>query len=409
VWHRAVTVAVVPDVEEQVREYAHKAVALAADPCGTIVSDVLEQLDGEAPPAGLAELAWRVVGAELADHLAAQAAWPETTDADRLTAAFRRLSAAGIVAREDFACCQSCGLAELGGEVVDGETPRGYAFYHHQDATDAATDGGLYIAFGRFEQPPTAEIGREVADALADQGLAVSWDGDPTTRIQLTLTWRRRRHGRLAALPTDTGSHTVEVVSVADWNNRYAPWPGVLPAAALAGLYLPWLPAKVRLEVIGAAGPVTIRRDGAALVGGYAGGSERTVGRFDGLALLGDPAARPPEAPAGQPGVLEVTREQPGDSEYQSVPLDRAECVDLLRRMPPRTGSWLGCVSASDRVVQMMWQQGRLWLESPDPSRRTTTGCHVELPDAERMITILADEDRVAVTDLPGTSTQPWD
>jgi hypothetical protein len=103
-----------------------------------------------------------------------------------------------------------------------------------------------------------------------------------------------------------------------------------------------------------------------------------------------------------------VTRQQPGESEYREVPLDLAECLDLLRRMPPRTDSWFTFQGASGGVVQMRWDHGQLWLETPDPDRGTSIGRNVDVPTAERMITLLATEDRVAVTDLPDTEVTSW-
>src|SRR5262249_2311741 len=156
---------VVEDLEVRLREYARVAVALGREPWAVIVAGA-GGLFEEGLPYEQEAVAKRIVTAALADHLDAQRGWPETTGPDRVTAAFRELSAAGIVAREDFTCCQSCGLAEIGAEVPDDEKPRGYAFYHHQDAQGAAEGGGLFIAYGLFGQPPTAEIGREVADSL---------------------------------------------------------------------------------------------------------------------------------------------------------------------------------------------------------------------------------------------------
>lgn len=399
---------VAEDIEEQVRKYARVAVALGRAPWSVIVEDADDLFEEGLTDEGEA-VARRVITAELAGHVAVQRDWPETTDPDRLTAAFADLSAAGIVAREDFTCCQNCGLSEIGAEVPDDEKPRGYAFYHHQDAEAAAGGGDLFIAYGLFGRPPTAEIGREVADALTRQGLEVTWDGDTGTRIRVTLRWQARRSGRLAALPLPTDAGQVRVSSLDGWSGPFAPDEDELSAAELAGLHLPWMPAGVRLEVEGATGPVTIHRDGATLVGEYPDGPPVTVGRCDGVDLFRAPADRGPgQPPAPTAGVLAVTRQQPGESEYQEVPLDLAECLDLLRRMPPRTDSWFTFQGASGGVVQMRWDHGQLWLETPDPDRGTSTGRNVDVPTAERMITILATEDRVAVTDLPGTEVTSW-
>src|SRR5688500_10767798 len=50
---------------------------------------------------------------------AAEATWPERTDCDRLDAAFAELEGIGIVCRQDFTCCSTCGGAEIGAECAD--------------------------------------------------------------------------------------------------------------------------------------------------------------------------------------------------------------------------------------------------------------------------------------------------
>jgi hypothetical protein len=124
-----------------------------------------------------------------------QASWPPVTDSDRLDAAFEDLGRRGILARQDFTCCQSCGHAEIWDEAEDPSAWRGYAFYHRQD-TEAAVEGrGLYLGFGSAgaRAAETASIGAEVVAALHAQGLAVDWDGDVRKRIGVgPFTWRRR-------------------------------------------------------------------------------------------------------------------------------------------------------------------------------------------------------------------------
>src|SRR5262249_12302420 len=43
-------------------------------------------------------------------HQAEQAGWGPTTDCDRLDQAFATLNRQGIVARQDFSCCNNCGF-----------------------------------------------------------------------------------------------------------------------------------------------------------------------------------------------------------------------------------------------------------------------------------------------------------
>ncbi|WP_069467646.1 DUF6891 domain-containing protein, partial [Actinacidiphila rubida] len=79
----------------------------------------------------------------LADRLwlarvAEQATWQGETDPERLTRAFSALSVSGITARENFACCRSCGQSEIGGESEPGA--RGFVYFHTQ-CTDSAAAG----------------------------------------------------------------------------------------------------------------------------------------------------------------------------------------------------------------------------------------------------------------------------
>ncbi|TDC57560.1 hypothetical protein E1281_04405 [Actinomadura sp. KC345] len=139
---------------------------------------------------------------EFARHLA----WQESlggrpADGDRLSDAFDELNARSIVARENFACCQRCGLLEIRDEPHDGgaEQARGYVFYHQQDTVRRP----LYLA---FDTPDGSEetrvaLGDEVVGVLRDHGLVPEWDRDPRRRIALDADPRRIRHGDLAAYP----------------------------------------------------------------------------------------------------------------------------------------------------------------------------------------------------------------
>jgi len=99
----------------------------------------------------------------------------DTTDfRARLNSAFRDLRKSGFVARQNFTCCQSCGLAAL---------PKGtenYAFYHRQDAAclrDARKPDqvGVHLAWGGD--------GEQVAAAMRRAGLTVDWNGSESRRI----------------------------------------------------------------------------------------------------------------------------------------------------------------------------------------------------------------------------------
>src|SRR5438067_13469087 len=59
----------------------------------------------------------RITSELLAVHQAEQAGWEGSTDCDRLDTAFAALNRRGIVARQDFNCCNTCGVAEIWDEV----------------------------------------------------------------------------------------------------------------------------------------------------------------------------------------------------------------------------------------------------------------------------------------------------
>ncbi|GGO01570.1 DUF6891 domain-containing protein [Micromonospora parathelypteridis] len=402
-----------PGLNEQIQEYVRRHVALAELPAAAIVAETIEYLHGETDPADVEARAWPVVTEELSAHLAAQARWPEVTDSDRLTAAFRTLSAAGLVAREDFACCQNCGVAEIGDEVPRGRTARGYAFYHRQDAERGVDGSGVYLTYGLFGQPATVDVGEEIAAALRAEGLTVHWDGHTGTRIRVALTWQRRRAGRLAALPATVDDDVdIEVELLNEWTGSDAPTEGLTSAARLAGLDLPWLPAGVRIQVAHEGTTVVVRREGDTLVGAYPeqGGRELTVGRHDGMDLIrrltggSVPAATQP-AP---PNFLEATYQYRG-SVQKGVPLDAAETRLLLHAMRPLSFDFLTAFGRSGGCVQVAWEPDGLWLEELDSARSTSTGRIATIGEAERMLTVLATEDRVPIDELGGDLvTKRW-
>jgi hypothetical protein len=191
------------DDQDGLRENIRVALAVGDEDFDAIVEDCVDYLHGVADADQVRAKATEIAKEEFATYLAAQETWPDLLDADRLIRAFRDLEMAGIVARENFTCCQSCGIAEIGGEVPEGGTARGYVFCHFQDVQSAVAGHGLYLAYGTFgeEADGTARVGEEVVATLRRQGLPTDWDGSAGRRIHVPLTWRRRRFGRLAAWP----------------------------------------------------------------------------------------------------------------------------------------------------------------------------------------------------------------
>jgi hypothetical protein len=120
----------------------------------------------------------------------------------KLSDAFEHLWDLGVIAEENFTCCQNCGIDqayEYAREInVDTDTPMlGYCFYHWQDREDRDARGHFHLSFGAFSNgTETAEkllaavvkVGELVCAVLRDRGVEVEWDGDPRTRIKVIAT-----------------------------------------------------------------------------------------------------------------------------------------------------------------------------------------------------------------------------
>jgi hypothetical protein len=194
------------DLLSELREQISGDVAAGFDDAERIVDRAVTTYEGEADPSFLDEHARRILQEELAAHAVEQESWPAETDCDRLDAAFAALERAGIVARQHFTCCGTCGLAEIDREIeaaeAGGGRTRGYTFYHWQD-TEAAVNGhGICLYYGSCDAGEAADlsIGREIEAELKRQGLAPKWNGSLDRRIEVPLDWKRRRVGEVTVL-----------------------------------------------------------------------------------------------------------------------------------------------------------------------------------------------------------------
>jgi hypothetical protein len=159
----------------------------------------LEIYSDDMDPALLRPEAQKFLRDSLAKHAADQAAWPAVTDCDRLDKAFAELEQHGIVARQNFSDCGTCGVAEIVDEIdatrKKGREVRGYVFYHMQDTESAADGGGLYLNYGSVDAGEKAAlvIAGEAVESLKRQGLETNWNGSIRERIGVKLDWKRRR------------------------------------------------------------------------------------------------------------------------------------------------------------------------------------------------------------------------
>lgn len=148
---------------------------------------------------GASVLAIRLTDEALAEHQKRQSSWPDTTECDRLDAAFAELERRGIVARQNFSCCGTCGATEIWDEMrqvyAAGQPVKGYTFYHMQDTEAAVEGGGLYLNYGATEEGEAAAVAvaEEIVTVLNESGLAADWNGQLNTRICVSLDWKRRR------------------------------------------------------------------------------------------------------------------------------------------------------------------------------------------------------------------------
>jgi hypothetical protein len=189
-----------PDAFDDVHEFVRVQVAAGYASLDEIVEEAVEVfLDETFDPAGLRAAAQAIADRALAAHLAEQASWPSPTDCDRLDAAFAELGRAGILARQHFSCCGTCGTTEIQEAMEqaakDGYDGRGYTFFHMQDTEHAVAGDGLYLSYGARHagEAVAVAIGHEIVAVLRRHGLAPAWNGRHSHRIALPLTWRRRR------------------------------------------------------------------------------------------------------------------------------------------------------------------------------------------------------------------------
>jgi hypothetical protein len=195
----------VPDVASSdvpifmLRERIRSDVAMGFYDEDVILKDLPGHFEDEIDPAVIRREAPHLLRQALAEHAAAEAIWPAVTDCDRIDAAFAELEEAGVIARQNYSCCMTCGSAEIFDEMVaaqDAGAPvRGYAFYHVQD-TEAAIEGrGIHLGYGAAEEGEAAAlaIGREIVATLEAHGLRTDWNGSWDRRIGVALDWKRRR------------------------------------------------------------------------------------------------------------------------------------------------------------------------------------------------------------------------
>ncbi|OOC52527.1 MULTISPECIES: DUF6891 domain-containing protein [Nocardiopsis] len=362
----------------------------------------------------------------MADHAHRQRRWPVRTDGERLTRAFRALDESGVIAREEFGCCDGCAKAALNGElatrnsVPSGQAVRGYAFYHRQDRKNAVAGGPLVVRFEASHPLRRAAVGEETAETLRAHGLTVDWDGDPDRGLLIPMDWSRRRFGRGAAFPgpavdgepmvrvsfNDPGSY-----GVPEWISRYE---GRVSVRELSRMVLPWLPRSFVATLSSGHGQTIVLERDFDLLRVHHGPALSRERVEEPLSRWAVGAVWPrEEARSSHAGLLEVNyadtaEEGMGFVDY-AEPLETAAARQLVYQLTPAKGTFAVFTAANGEVAQMMWESGSLlWMESPSPAEGVSRGRHVTLPEAEEMVRVLAEEGRVALADLGELRTTSW-
>ncbi len=164
-----------------------------------IINNAIDLLMGEYHPDWLEEQATQLTDKALQDHFEDQQLWKHDTDCDKLDEAFAELDRHGIVARQHFTCCQTCGHSEINQQIKETAVHRpvyGYVFFHWQDTESAVRSEYLYLAYGAVngKEDESLNIAANVVAALERAGLEVDWNGTVQRRICIkNIAWQRRR------------------------------------------------------------------------------------------------------------------------------------------------------------------------------------------------------------------------
>jgi hypothetical protein len=163
-----------------------------------ILERAMESADGRA---SLRAELLQIVDEELLAHKKRELEWRFATDPDRLARAFAGLERQGILARERYADCRKCGVADIRLEREDllekGQRIVGYVFFTDQDVDGISDSGELVLEYGSFrdDDDATKAIGTRIAELLRKDGFSVvdENDGEEAYLVLTDLNWQKRR------------------------------------------------------------------------------------------------------------------------------------------------------------------------------------------------------------------------
>ena len=105
-----------------------------------------------------------------------------------LNSAFKTFDKVGIVAKQDFTCCLTCGNSEIDNHFRPDSV--GYTFYSAQDYEDLRMNDNVYLAFSSWDgnEEKSKEVGFIIKKHLESHELNVDWNGDVRIRIRVSKT-----------------------------------------------------------------------------------------------------------------------------------------------------------------------------------------------------------------------------
>lgn len=164
-----------------------------------MIARAMAHMPADYAPQWTEEKAAALVDLALQVHYEDQRTWQGITDCDRIDEAFATLDRHGIIARQHFSCCQSCGHTEINTvieQVQQIREVRGYVFFHRLDTESAMENGYFYLAYGSLsgKERESMQIADTVLTVLQNAGLNATWNGWVRSRVCINdVVWQRRR------------------------------------------------------------------------------------------------------------------------------------------------------------------------------------------------------------------------
>lgn len=191
-----------PSLDQQIREECEFKVRAGYLGDEGLVEWVLECFKGQIPKRKLLAKATSCVAEFRVAVENESKRWRKVTDCVRLDRAFDDLEMLGILARQNYWCCATCGCAAIDDEMKQRARSKrpadGYTFFDEQDTAAAVLGDGLFLNYGAAKDDVASQIavGVMVANALKKAGLKPRWSGSLDERIFIAMKWQRKPASR---------------------------------------------------------------------------------------------------------------------------------------------------------------------------------------------------------------------